>query len=379
MTPESQPATEETPRPAWVRWFTLAVTVFAIGALAVTVWTVGPRTLWGQLLKIGPWFGVIFALEVLATLCDVNILNGFLGRGGRRPGYRGVLKAQVAGRAINVVTPMASLGEATKVAILMRSTDPGRAVATVVRFNLSYIAANLLFIVLGAPLCAIFLDLPGWMEKTLWIGTGVAVSIAIALIVLVRAGLVASAIKVLRFFHLISRDRFGVWRDRLRKLDATMKGETGLRSWAPALWTIAAKLIGSVGTWLVLYANGEAPSFGVMAALATAGTLINVAANVVPLGLGVSEGGTAALMAALGESPTLGVTIVIARRVVYLVYAALGLTILAADENLPSARAAAKAAKAGKAGKPLAAAGAPATPNGPGSSEATATQAPHQG
>ena len=372
MTTETQPETDETPRPGWVRWFTLAVTVFAVGALVVTVWSVGPRTLWGQLLKIGPWFGVIFALEILATMCDTNILHGFLGRGGRRPRYPGVLKAQVAGRAINVVTPMASLGEATKVAILMRSTDPGRAVASVVRFNLSYIAANLLFIVLGAPLCAIFLDLPGWMEKTLWIGTGIALAIAIALIVLVRAGLVASAIKVLRFFRVISRARFGVWRDRLRKLDVTMKGETGLRSWAPALWTIVAKLIGSVGTWLVLYANGEAPSFGVMAALATAGTLINVAANVVPMGLGVSEGGTAALMAALGESPTLGVTIVIARRVVYLTYAALGLTILAADENLPSARAAAKAAKAGK---PLPT----ATPNGAGSREATATQAPHQG
>lgn len=323
-------------RPRWARWFTLVVTAIAIVALVITVWSTGLGALYDQLRSIGGWFVVILALEGVATLCDGAVLHGFLGRGGRRPGFLRVLEAQVAGRAINVVTPMASIGEATKVTMLMRHTETSRAVAAVVRFNLSYVAINLAFVLIGAPICAATLPLPAWMIRTLWIGTAVGGAIAVGLVIVVRAGLVVSLIRVARALRLISRDRFAVWRDRLRKLDASTRGEHGLRSWLPGLWALPSKGLIWVGGWLVLYANGEPPSLGVMAALASAGTLINAGSNVVPLGIGVSEGGTAALMAALGESPTLGVTMVVARRVVFLTYAAVGLAIIAADESRPS-------------------------------------------
>ncbi|HVV82083.1 MAG TPA: lysylphosphatidylglycerol synthase transmembrane domain-containing protein, partial [Kofleriaceae bacterium] len=270
------------------------------------------------------------------TLCDALVLHGFLGAAPPRPRFLRVLEAQVVGRAINVITPLASLGEATKAAMLMRHTDTDRAVATVVRFNLSYVAVNLSFIIIGAPICAAALPLPAWIARTLWIGTGAAVAVGVALGLIVRAGLVASAIRVLRALRLVSRKRFDIWRARLRRLDVVTRGEHGLRSWLPGLWALPSKALMWVGAWLVLYANGEPPSLGVMAALASAGTLINAASNVVPLGLGVSEGGTAALMAALGGSPTLGVTIVLSRRVVFLAYAAVGLLVLGTDTGAAS-------------------------------------------
>lgn len=333
---EPEVASPQPGRPRWARWLTLSVTAVAIVALVATVWSVGLGTLYAQLRSIGWWFAIILGLEAVATLCDAAILHGFLGPARPRPGFLRVLEAQVAGRAVNVVTPMASLGEATKATMLMRHTEAGRAVATVVRFNLVFIAVNLAVVLVGAPICAGVLPLPPWMARTLWIGTGAAVAIGLGLAAMVRAGLVASLMRLLRALRIISRQRLGLWRDRLRTLDATMRGEGGVRSWAPGLWAVPSKLIVWVSAWLVLYANGQPPSFGVMAALASAGTLINAAANVVPLGLGVSEGGTAALMAALGESPTLGVTMVVARRVVFLTYAALGLVVLAADESRPS-------------------------------------------
>jgi uncharacterized membrane protein YbhN (UPF0104 family) len=332
--PAPAPAAPAVPtRPRWARWFTLAATALALIALVVTVWSVGPRALYAQLRVIGPWFVVILALDGLATLCDAAVLHGFLGAGGRRPRFWHVLEAQVAGRAINVVTPTGSLGEATKVTMLMRHTDSGRAVATVVRFNLSYMTINLALIAIGAPICAATLSLPPWLTRTLWVGTGVAIALALLLIVVVRAGPVVSLIRVARTLRIISRHRFAAWRERLRTLDSLTRGEQGLRSWAPGLWALPSKAIIWVGAWLVLYANGQPPSLGVMAALASVGTLINVAANLVPLGLGVSEGGTAALMFALGESPALGVTMVVARRVVSLTYAAIGLVVLAVDEG----------------------------------------------
>ena len=331
VAPDAPPA-----GPRWTRWFTIVVTVVALGAMIATVWSVGPRTLYDQLRAIGWWFAVILALEGIATLCDALVLHGFLGPGGRRPGFLRVLEAQVCGHAINIVTP--SLGEATKVTILMRHTDAARAVATVVRFNLAGMAVNLAFILVGAPICAATLPLPTWMSRTLWVGTAIAALIALVMVIVVRAGLVVSLSRVARTVRLISRARFEAWRVRLEALDAATRGQGGLRSWAPALWTLPSKVLVAVGAWLVLYANGDPPGVGVMAALASAGTVITVAANIVPLGLGVSEGGTAVLMAALGESPTLGITMVLARRVVSLTYAALGLIVFAAGEGVPAAR-----------------------------------------
>jgi uncharacterized membrane protein YbhN (UPF0104 family) len=82
-------------------------------------------------------------------------------------------------------------------------------------------------------------------------------------------------------------------------------------------------------------ANGQPPPLAVMAAIASAGTLITIVSNLVPLGLGVAEGGTAALMAALGQPPSLGVTIAMARRGVQLLYAAVGLSLAVQAELRP--------------------------------------------
>ena len=62
-------------------------------------------------------------------------------------------------------------------------------------------------------------------------------------------------------------------------------------------------------------------------------TLVSLISNVVPMGIGVSEAGNAALMAALGESPGLGVTTVLARRVIQMCYAAVGLMLMATTEE----------------------------------------------
>lgn len=336
--PAPTPASDVAAPPArarWTRWFNLASMLVGLVALVITVWSVGPGTLLGQLRAIGGWFAVILALEAVATLCDAAILHGFLGRGGRRPSYPRVLEAQIAGRAINVVTPGGNLGEATKATLLMRHTDAARAIGTVVRFNLSFAAVNLSLIVIGAPICAATLPLPDWLARVLWIGTAAAVIVGVLVIFAVRAGLVVSFVRVARSVRIISRHRFDVWRDRLRRVDELTRGEGGLRSWLPGLWAVPSKAIVWLSAWLVMYAMGDPPGLGVMAALASAGTVISLASSIVPLGLGVSEGGNAALMAALGEDPALGVTIVVARRVVYLTYAAIGLFVLGADEARP--------------------------------------------
>src|SRR5262245_538396 len=117
---------DEAPAGAWIHWFTLGSIVLGLGALALTIWSVGWRQLVDELRAVGGWFAAIIALEGVITCLDAAALSGFLGKGGRRPGYLDVLEAQVAGRAINVITPGGSLGEATKVTKLMALTSSSR-------------------------------------------------------------------------------------------------------------------------------------------------------------------------------------------------------------------------------------------------------------
>lgn len=323
------------PPPRWARRFTLIAGALAIALLAFTIHQVGPATLARELGAIGWWFTALIAIEIVAALCDALAISGFLGPAPPRSSFRRVLQAQVIGRAINLVTPLASVGEATKATLLMRDTASSRAAAAIGRFGLAYVIINLGLVTIGAPICAATLDLPAWLTRTLWVGTGLAIVLVIGATAWVQAGLLASAVGALARLRLISPERAAGWRDRGARFDEELRGGGGLRGWWPALFAAISKLLQWLAAWIVLYANGAAPPLDVMAALATAGTVVNIVANIVPLGLGVAEGGTAALMAALGQPASLGVTIALARRAVHLVYAGFGLTLLVTLEAAP--------------------------------------------
>ncbi len=355
---------EESDSPGWARWLSRIAGLAAVIALGVTLYSVGFGAVWNQLTLIGWWFIPIILLEVCSAFADAAVIHGFLGSGGRRPSFWGVLKAQVSGRAINLVTPMASIGEATKVTLLMRETSSRRAVAAIVRFNLSYAAWNLLAVVIGAPICALTLTLPDWLASTLWIGTAVSVALIIGVALLLRAGLLGSLIQGVRSVRIISADRAKKLKKKLQEVDKSLRGDRGLRSWLPGLWALVSKTFGWVIIWIVLDVNGQSPGVGTMAVMASAGTLVSLISNVVPMGIGVSEAGNAALMAALGESAGLGVTTVLARRVIQMCYAAVGLTLMATTEAPIK-----KGAKGGKAKGGKKAKGAPAEPSRPAAAE----------
>lgn len=323
------------PPPRWARWFTLVAGALAVVILIATIYQVGPGTLARELGAIGWWFAVLVVMEIVAALCDALAISGFIGPAPPRSSFARVLEAQVIGRSINLVTPLASVGEATKATMLMRDTDSTRAAAAIGRFGLSYVILNLGMIVVGAPICALTLDLPSWLARTLWIGTGLSLIVAVAAAAWVQAGLLASAVATLRRLRLVSAERAAAWTERGARFDDDLRGTGGLRSWWPALFAAVSKLLQWLAAWIVLHANGAAPPLDVMAALATAGTVVNILANIVPLGLGVAEGGTAALMVALGQPASLGVTITLARRAIQLAYAAFGLSLLALRSMRP--------------------------------------------
>ncbi len=333
------PDDDDEPAPSWTRWFTLVSMVLAIIALTITIWTVGPSQLIAQFRRVGWWFAAIIGLEAVITCVDAAALSGFLGQGGRRPGYGHVLRAQLSGRAINAVTPLGSLGEATKATMLLERTSTSRAVAAVVRYNLASLGMLLLAITIGAPICALTLDLPRWMTLALVTGSAVGALLLVGGTVLVRRGMLVSLIDFFARLRVVPRRKVGPWRAKLAKIDHHLKGRGSRRQrWTPAGWVVLSRMLGWTSIWMILAVVDHAPSIGTMGAMVTAGTLISLVAALVPMGLGVSEGGNAALFSALGEAPLLGVTVVLARRVTLIIYATIGLTLLVTSRTVDRVR-----------------------------------------
>jgi len=89
---------------------------------------------------------------------------------------------------------------------------------------------------------------------------------------------------------------------------------------------------------LILHAVGEQITVGFVAAYTVGGFVIYMMSTLVPMGLGISEGGNYWLFRALGENPARGVTLVVARRVTLVLYAGIGLVLVAVSETVARAR-----------------------------------------
>lgn len=321
----------ETTGPNWTRWITLAGVIIAVVALVITVALVGPRTLWRQLAMIGPGFIVILLIEAVVTLCDSAALSGFLGHHGRRPSFFTVVRAQVTGRAVNAVTPLGSLGEAAKATALMTATSSQRAIAAVIRYNLASAGVKLTTIGIGAPLCGWLLDVPHGLRIALLVGGGTALLLIALGMWVIHRGLLATLVTTVRGSRIISPARAAAWRKKLAPIDQQLrppKHGPRFARWYPTGWIVASRVLSITSAWCVLAFSGHIASIGTMAAVATAGQMIGIAASIVPMGLGIGEGGTAALFAALGEAPTLGVVMILGSRITTLAYAAIGLVLL---------------------------------------------------
>jgi uncharacterized membrane protein YbhN (UPF0104 family) len=84
-------------------------------------------------------------------------------------------------------------------------------------------------------------------------------------------------------------------------------------------------------TFLVVFAAGYTLSPGQFLALVSAGVLLGWISTIIPMGLGISEGGNVALFSLIGAPASLGLALALARRVNQIVFAAIGFIVLTAD------------------------------------------------
>lgn len=317
--------------PDWLRWITRVSIVFGVIGIGVTAWIVGVDTIFDHLRAIGPWFLVLLACEAIAACCDAYAVY-LMTRGEGAPSYRDVVVAQFAGRAVNSVTPASNLGEALKVSLLARNCSPGRVTAAVLYVVLTAVTISLGVIAIGTVATAFMFSVPAIAKLALCAAALVSACLGATVVVLIRRGMLTTLTALLARVRLISRARQERWNERVEDLDSRLRGDVGAEHRRGAVMAIAAsQLIQKALTYVTVLAAGYQLGPGQFLALLSAGVVLGWIATIIPMGLGISEGGNVALFALIGAPTALGVALALARRVNQVVFALLGFTILAAD------------------------------------------------
>ncbi|HEU4728532.1 MAG TPA: lysylphosphatidylglycerol synthase transmembrane domain-containing protein [Kofleriaceae bacterium] len=335
--------------------------VLALVALAFTIRDIGLRTIATYFRRIGWWWIAVVIFEAAITSLDAVAIRAFLSPEQAKVRLRSALLSQLAGRAVNAVTPSGNVGEAVKVSVLVDHVSQSRAVSTILLYNAVSFAVEVLIVAVAAPVMVLLVPMPTQLAWLMLITGGVCFAIALAIYALTRRGVLDSAARLgtripvpglalVRGWiwksqapsrYLLSQVRYERWRDRLVAVDSKMHLSSGARArdrWLGIAAVTASRLTSMTLSLVILHAVGESITLGFVAAYTVGGFVIYMTSSLVPMGVGISEGGNYALFRALGENPARGVTLVLARRVTLIMYAAIGLVLVTASETVQRAR-----------------------------------------
>lgn len=317
--------------------FNVAMLVFGTAMLAWLLRGLDRGDLSAALAGVGRRFALILGLDLAAVLLDARALHTFMRPEARMIPYWRVVAAQISGRAVNVVTPLGALGEATKLAMLVTHAPRVRVASAIVLFNLAALYLSVLVMVIGVPITLLLVDLPRGLQVTVAIGLAVAVALVIAVGVLVERGATATLTGLLHRVRVLSQERRDDWQARLRELDrqlTELHDQRGAGAWRGVLWLIASRLVTWTSTLTLISAVGVAVTPRLVAGVLSVGVLIQWIASVVPFGLGVADSGNYALYNLLGASGAHGALVTMVNRARSLAVAGTGFAVMAVVHTL---------------------------------------------
>jgi glycosyltransferase 2 family protein len=235
-----------------------------------------------------------------------------------------LLATRLAGEAFNIVTPTAALGGEVVKAWLLRDRVPlDESVPSVIIAKTTITIAQGIFLLLGIVLAVVVLAGSPVLLAMEWL-LGLEV-LALAVFILMQTrGLVGWGARLL--------DRLGIRRmgtsgtvARVDQALADFYRREPRRLALSILFHLAAWLLGSLESWLILWFLGIPVSLATATVIEAFGTGIRFATFLIPGSLGAQEGGYVVTFVALGLRGADGVTFGLVRRFRELVWVAIGL------------------------------------------------------
>ncbi len=308
--------------------------MLVVGAIAL--WWMLRTTSWaemrGVIADVGYFAIIVLGLDLFAMCLDAAAWHAFMRPEARMVPYWRVLGAWASGRAINVLTPFGALGEATKVTMLLAHAPRARVLSSIVLLNVAMVYLSVTVMLIGIPITILMVDLPDALKVTIGIGLAVIIPAVIGLGVAIHRGAMATLIGALARTRLISRERAADWKTRLADVDRHIRELHRNRSagtWTGFLFVLGSKVVNYTSTFMLIYAVGVPMTPTLMVAVVSVGVLIQWISSIVPLRLGLEDGGNYAMYELLGFEGTHGLFVTLLNRGRSFTVAMIGLVIMA--------------------------------------------------
>jgi len=327
---DAEPPEEK--KSVWSSIFNLVMFLVGGAALAWMLRTTSWPELEAVVVDVGAWAWVILGLELISLVLDAAAWHAFMRPEARMVPFWRVLGAWTSGRALNVLTPGGALGEATKVTMLINHAPRARVLSSIVLINVSMLYFSVAVMVIGIPITLLLTDLPSELKVLVGIGIAVIVPAMVALGFVIQRGAMATLVATLRRFRMISIERAKTWKDKLKDVDHHIKElhtdrTSGTR--AGFGFVLASKLVTYAATVVLLAAVGVPLTPALIIGVLSVGVLISWISAIVPLGLGLADGGNYALYALLGATGPQGLFVTMLARARTVAVAILGLAMMA--------------------------------------------------
>jgi len=315
----------------------LRLLLLAIGLAVVAwlVWDLGPAAVWEAIRTLSWRLGLI----VLFPFCVAVVLDTL---GWRvlipmcRVPWGTLAAARLAGEAVNLLTPTASVGGEPLKAYLVRDRLPlDEGLASVVVDKTTMVMGQAAFLAAGLALALLALQ----PSRTVTIAMAVLLALEIVgvggfALVQIRGG-VAGAGRVLQRLGV---GRAESHRELLREVDGRLTRvyrERRARVLLSAVLHTLGWAVGGLEIYFVLTLAGIQVNLATALVLEAVGCAVRFATFMVPGSLGALEGGNVAIFAAFGLPGAAGLSFSLVRRLREATWALIGLGALAAFKSRP--------------------------------------------
>lgn len=281
---------------------------------------------------VGWWFFAVVGIDVVGMSLDAAAIHAFMRPESRMVSYWRVFAAQASGRAISILTPGGVVGEATKISMLVSHAPRDRVVSSIVLFNLAAFYISVGIVMIGVPITALSVDLPHQLAVVVWIALAILTVIVVGLGLMIHRGAVDTVMAAARGLHIVSAARLDKWRTQIKSLDSHLKElhsdqSPGTRTGLVLL--CISRVVAWSATTTVLHLVGVHVHPTLLIGVLSVGVLISWISAIVPLGLGVADGGNLALFKVLGAEGATGAFVTMLGRARSLAIALIGLTVMA--------------------------------------------------
>jgi len=254
----------------------------------------------------------------------------------RRVGFLRLYAVRLIGEAVNNITPTAYLGgEPVKASLLRRDGVPmTESLASVTIAKTTLTIAQAVFMLTGVVLFTRATDLT---DATLWLIVGPFFILILCWLAVgwQKKGVFASLVRLADVFHLKSR-----WleakRHRFREVDSVIHqfmSQHSLRFWSSVGLHFIGWALGAVEVYVIFALLGHPLSWIEAYMIESLSQLTKIMGFFVPGSLGIHEAGGVVIFRWLGYSESLGLTLILLKRVREAVYTALGFLLLALERR----------------------------------------------